>query len=179
MSFLTRFINSSEVNEHILNQDYRIQPKLISDLYQPQTSISNTYVLTFSDEVVKALNKFIENESNPIFKEAVNHAHASELTTDDNEDKQEYEKFIEFKNLRESLTTKNYQHYYIHLDDSLDKLIGRTEANFELKEETRQLFHQNEKKENKLRQKQLIKLIFKMHLKLSKTFHSSIELKRY
>ena len=97
MSFLTRFINSSEVNEHILNQDYRIQPKLISDLYQPQTSISNTYVLTFSDEVVKALNKFIENESNPIFKEAVNHAHASELTTDDNEDKQEYEKFIEFK----------------------------------------------------------------------------------
>ena len=52
-SFLTRFINSSEVNEHILNQDYRIQPKLISDLYQPQTSISNTYVLTFSDEVVK------------------------------------------------------------------------------------------------------------------------------
>ena len=53
MSFLTRFINSSEVNEHILNQDYRIQPKLISDLYQPQTSISNTYVLTFSDEVVK------------------------------------------------------------------------------------------------------------------------------
>lgn len=70
----------------------------------------------------------------------MNHAHASELTTDDNEDKQEYEKFIEFKNLRESLTTKNYQHYYIHLDDSLDKLIGRTEANFELKEETRQLF---------------------------------------
>ena len=146
MSFLTRFINSSEVNEHILNQDYRIQPKLISDLYQPQTSISNTYVLTFSDEVVKALNKFIENESNPIFKEAVNHAHASELTTDDNEDKQEYEKFIEFKNLRESLTTKNYQHYYIHLDDSLDKLIGRTEANFELKEENSTAFHQKHEK---------------------------------
>lgn len=146
MSFLTRFINSSEVNEHILNQDYRIQPTLISDLYQPQTSISNTYVLTFSDEVVKALNKFIENESNPIFKEAVNHAHASELTTDDNEDKQEYEKFIEFKNLRESLTTKNYQHYYIHLDDSLDKLIGRTEANFELKEENSTAFHQKHEK---------------------------------
>lgn len=146
MSFLTRFINSSEVNEHILNQDYRIQPTLISDLYQPQTSISNTYVLTFSDEVVKALNKFVENESNPIFKEAVNHAHASELTTDDNEDKQEYEKFIEFKNLRESLTTKNYQHYYIHLDDSLDKLIGRTEANFELKEENSTAYHQKHEK---------------------------------
>ncbi|MBF2260394.1 dynamin family protein [Staphylococcus capitis] len=148
MSFLTRFINDSEVNNQILNQDYLIKPSLISDLYQPQTSISNTYVLTFSDEVVKALNKHIEHESNPIFKDAVNHAHASELTTEDNEDKQEYEKFIELKNLRESLTTHNYQHYYIHLDDSLDKLIGRTEANFELKEENSTAYHHKHEQVN-------------------------------
>ncbi|MDS4066180.1 dynamin family protein [Staphylococcus capitis] len=148
MSFLTRFINDSEVNNQILNQDYLIKPSLISDLYQPQTSISNTYVLTFSDEVVKALNKHIEHESNPIFKDAVNHAQASELTTEDNEDKQEYEKFIELKNLRESLTTHNYQHYYIHLDDSLDKLIGRTEANFELKEENPTAYHHKHEQVN-------------------------------
>lgn len=148
MSFLTRFINDSEVNDQILNQDYLIKPSLISDLYQPQTSISNTYVLTFSDEVVKALNKHIEHESNPIFKDAVNHAQASELTTEDNEDKQEYEKFIELKNLRESLTTHNYQHYYIHLDDSLDKLIGRTEANFELKEENSTAYHHKHEQVN-------------------------------
>lgn len=148
MSFLTRFINDSEVNNQILNQDYLIKLSLISDLYQPQTSISNTYVLTFSDEVVKALNKHIEHESNPIFKDAVNHAQASELTTEDNEDKQEYEKFIELKNLRESLTTHNYQHYYIHLDDSLDKLIGRTEANFELKEENSTAYHHKHEQVN-------------------------------
>lgn len=148
MSFLTRFINDSEVNNQILNQDYLIKPSLISDLYQPQTSISNKYVLTFSDEVVKALNKHIEHESNPIFKDAVNHAQASELTTEDNEDKQEYEKFIELKNLRESLTTHNYQHYYIHLDDSLDKLIGRTEANFELKEENSTAYHHKHEQVN-------------------------------
>lgn len=148
MSFLTRFINDSEVNNQILNQDYLIKPSLISDLYQPQTSISNTYVLTFSDEVVKALNKHIEHESNPIFKDAVNHAQASELTTEDNEDKQEYEKFIELKNLRESLTTHNYQNYYIHLDDSLDKLIGRTEANFELKEENSTAYHHKHEQVN-------------------------------
>ncbi|MGE6826347.1 dynamin family protein [Staphylococcus capitis] len=148
MSFLTRFINDSEVNNQILNQDYLIKPSLISDLYQPQTSISNTYVLTFSDEVVKALNKHIEHESNPIFKDAVNHAQASELTTEDNEDKQEYEKFIELKNLRESLTTHNYQHYYIHLDDSLDKLIGRTEANFELKEENSTAYYHKHEQVN-------------------------------
>ena len=148
MSFLTRFINDSEVNNQILNQDYLIKPSLISDLYQPQTSISNTYVLTFSDEVVKALNTHIVHDSIPIFKDAVNHAQASELTTEDNEDKQEYEKFIELKNLRESLTTHNYQHYYIHLDDSLDKLIGRTEANFELKEENSTAYHHKHEQVN-------------------------------
>ena len=97
---------------------------------------------------MKALNKHIEHESNPIFKDAVNHAQASELTTEDNEDKQEYEKFIELKNLRESLTTHNYQHYYIHLDDSLDKLIGRTEANFELKEENSTAYHHKHEQVN-------------------------------
>ena len=55
MSFLTRFINNSDVNKEILNQHYEINNELISNLYQPQTSISNTYVLTFSDEVKKPL----------------------------------------------------------------------------------------------------------------------------
>lgn len=64
MSFLTRFINSSEVNRDVLNQHYEIDSSLISNLYQPQTSISNTYVLTFSDEVLKAITNYVEN--NPI-----------------------------------------------------------------------------------------------------------------
>lgn len=49
---------------------------------------------------------------------------------------QVYERFIELKNLKESLTTENYRHYYIHMEDSLDKLIGRTEANYQFKDET-------------------------------------------
>lgn len=61
---LTRFINSSEVNRDVLNQHYEIDSSLISNLYQPQTSISNTYVLTFSDEVLKAITNYVEN--NPI-----------------------------------------------------------------------------------------------------------------
>src|SRR5699024_8507370 len=51
MSFLTRFINSSEVNDAILNQHYQMPPNLIDDLYQMQISISNQYVLTFSDDL--------------------------------------------------------------------------------------------------------------------------------
>ncbi len=142
MSFLTRFINNKHVNEHILNQDYVIDSSLISNLYQPQTSISNTYVLTFLDEVVKALNKMIEHQSNPLFKEVIQHAEAKEIAADEDEDRQIYERFIELRQLRESLTTHNYQHYYIHLDDSLDKLIGRTEVNYRLKQENSTAYHQ-------------------------------------
>lgn len=130
MSFLTRFINSSEVNHDVLNQHYEIDSSLISNLYQPQTSISNTYVLTFSDEVLKAITNFVEKQSNPLFNQAIDHTQAQGLTEETNDDLQIYEHYIELQNLKESLTTKNYQHYYIHMDDSLDKLIGRTEANY-------------------------------------------------
>ncbi len=37
----------------------------------------------------------------------------------------EYQRYTELNELRQSLTTKNYRHYYIHLDESLDKLIGQ------------------------------------------------------
>ncbi|PTK54806.1 dynamin family protein [Staphylococcus haemolyticus] len=130
MSFLTRFINNSEVNHDVLNQHYEIDSSLISNLYQPQTSISNTYVLTFSDDVLKAITNFVEKQSNPLFNQAIDHTQAQGLTEETNDDLQIYEHYIELQNLKESLTTKNYQHYYIHMDDSLDKLIGRTEANY-------------------------------------------------
>ncbi|WP_053019400.1 dynamin family protein [Staphylococcus haemolyticus] len=130
MSFLTRFINSSEVNHDVLNQHYEIDSSLFSNLYQPQTSISNTYVLTFSDEVLKAITNFVEKQSNPLFNQAIDHTQAQGLTEETNDDLQIYEHYIELQNLKESLTTKKYQHYYIHMDDSLDKLIGRTEANY-------------------------------------------------
>ncbi|MDU1594696.1 MAG: dynamin family protein, partial [Staphylococcus lugdunensis] len=141
MSFLTRFINKHAVNEKILNQEYDVVPSLISELYQTQTSISNTYVLTFSDEVIKALNKKIENESTPLFEEAVNHVQVNELSSDENEDRYEYDRYIELNTLKDSLTSHNYKHYYIHLDDSLDKLIGRTETHFELKQENSTAYH--------------------------------------
>ncbi|MGZ2416041.1 small GTP-binding protein [Staphylococcus caledonicus] len=134
MSFLTRFINNTKVNNEILNQHYEISSDLISNIYQPQTNISNTYVLTFSDDVLKAISNYVEKQSNPLFEKAINNTQANELSTTENEDLQVYERFIEIKNLRESLTTQNYQHYYIHMEDSLDKLIGRTEANYDLSE---------------------------------------------
>ncbi|WP_210129955.1 dynamin family protein [Staphylococcus sp. GDX8P54P] len=134
MSFLTRFINNSEVNHDILNQHYDIDSSLISNLYQPQTSISNTYILTFSDDVLKAIRNDVEKQSNPLFDKAIKYTQAQDLTEETTDDLQIYEHYLELQNLKSSLTTKNYLHYYIHMEDSLDKLIGRTEANYVLED---------------------------------------------
>ncbi|MCU5745508.1 dynamin family protein [Staphylococcus sp. SQ8-PEA] len=131
MSFLTRFINDSEVNERILNQHYTVYPELVTSLYQEQINISNQYVLTFSDETMKSIKQFIKRETEPLFKDATDHAQAEDLASDDEQDMNAYEEFIQFRNLRESLTTHNYKHYYIHLHDSLDKLIDRTEIQYQ------------------------------------------------
>ncbi len=68
MSFLTRFINDSEINEAILNQHYEIPESLITDLYQTQITISNQYVLTFCDDLMKSLKQYIGKTSDPLFK---------------------------------------------------------------------------------------------------------------
>lgn len=134
MSFITRFLTSQDIAERVLNQHYTIDHELVESLYQPQTTISNTYVLTFSDEVVKAINKSVEQQSNPLFEDVVSHVQADELTTNENSDLEEYHRYTELNQLRESLTTHNYRHYYIHLDDSLDKLIDRTETNYQVQQ---------------------------------------------
>ena len=127
MSFLTRFINDSEINEAILNQHYELPASLITDLYQTQITISNQYVLTFCDDLMKSLKQYIGKTSDPLFKEAINHAQADDIGIEQEDDYNDYEKFMEMRNLRESLETQNYLHYYIHIDDSLDKLIDRKE----------------------------------------------------
>ena len=130
MSFLTRFINSTSVNEAILNQHYDITASMISDLYKPQINISNQYVLTFCDEIIQTIQQHIKKETEPLFDKAIKLSKAQDIGSDEVDDYNDYEKFMELRNLRESLETKNYRHYYIHIDDSLDKLIDRTKITF-------------------------------------------------
>ncbi|MEB5792133.1 dynamin family protein [Staphylococcus hominis] len=136
LSFVTRFIHHSEVNQRILNQHYQIEPTLISNLYQAQTSINNTYVLTFSDDVLKAIARAVEKQSDSLFKDIIEHTEATELSNIEDNDAHLYEQYLEFKNLKQSLTTENYKHYYIHMNDSLDKLIDRTETHYKLNQST-------------------------------------------
>ncbi|MBE9411056.1 dynamin family protein, partial [Staphylococcus epidermidis] len=85
----------------------------------------------------------------PLFEEAVNHVQVNELSSDENEDRYEYDRYIELNTLKDSLTSHNYKHYYIHLEDSLDKLIGRTETHFELKQENSTAYHRKHESQHR------------------------------
>ena len=131
MSYLTRFIHDQDLNHQIVNQNFDIPVDLITDLYQTQIQISNQYVLTFSENLMKQIRQYILKSSEPLDTRIVSSIDIIEETNTNNEDANLYTQYVELRALKASLDTKNYQHYYIHLDDSLDKLIDRTPINYE------------------------------------------------
>lgn len=156
---LNKYIQDADLFEKIINQQYTISKEELSGHVQEQTSITNDYVLIYSKGITEMINRKISNETNQLIEEIVN---MSEVHNESNEEKNqlnEYETYVEFKNLKTSLITNNYQHYYIHLDESIDKLIDRhfihiNDLDLEDKKETKQQFKevQTEHRENNLQQ---------------------------
>ncbi|UTI84952.1 dynamin family protein [Mammaliicoccus sciuri] len=105
------------------------------------------------------INRKIRNETNQLIEEIVNVSEVHNESNEETNQLNEYETYVEFKNLKTSLITNNYQHYYIHLDESIDKLIDRhfihiNDLDLEDKKETKQQFKevQTEHQENNLQQ---------------------------
>lgn len=133
LSFLTRFINDTEMNQRILNQKLTLPASIVTDLYQTQIQITNQYVLTFSNDLMKAIKQFILKEQEPLDDAIIENVHAEEHLVDESNDNALYSRYIELRNLAQSLKTENYRHYYIHMEDSLDRLIDRTEIQYQVK----------------------------------------------
>lgn len=156
---LNKYIQDADLFEKIINQQYTISKEELSGHVQEQTSITNDYVLIYSKGITEMINRKIRNETNQLIEEIVN---ASEVHNESNEETNqlnEYETYVEFKNLKTSLITNNYQHYYIHLDESIDKLIDRhfihiNDLNLEDKKETKQQYKevQTEQQDNNIHQ---------------------------
>lgn len=131
LSFLTRFINDTDLNQRILNQKLTLPTSIVTELYQIQ--ITNQYVLTFSNDVMKAIKQYILKELEPLDDTIIDNVHAEEHLVDESNDSSAYTRYIELRNLSQSLKTENYRHYYIHMEDSLDRLIDRTEIQYQVK----------------------------------------------
>ncbi|PTJ45574.1 dynamin family protein [Mammaliicoccus sciuri] len=156
---LNKYIQDADLFEKIINQQYTISKEELSDHVQEQTSITNDYVLIYSKGITEMINRKIRNETNQLIEEIVNSSEVHNESNEETNQLNEYETYVEFKNLKTSLITNNYQHYYIHLDESTDKLIDRhfihiNDLDLEDKKETKQQYKevQTEHQENNLQQ---------------------------
>lgn len=156
---LNKYIQDADLFEKIINQQYTISKEELSGHVQEQTSITNDYVLIYSKGITEMINRKIRNETNQLIEEIVNSSEVHNESNEETNQLNEYETYVEFKNLKTSLITNNYQHYYIHLDESIDKLIDRhfiniNDLDLEDKKETKQQFKevQTEHQENNLQQ---------------------------
>lgn len=156
---LNKYIQDADLFEKIINQQYTISKEELSGHVQEQTSITNDYVLIYSKGITEMINRKIRNETNQLIEEIVNTSEVHNESNEETNQLNEYETYVEFKNLKTSLITNNYQHYYIHLDESIDKLIDRhfihiNDLDLEDKKETKQQYKevQTEHQENNLQQ---------------------------
>ncbi|MCE4957036.1 dynamin family protein [Macrococcoides caseolyticum] len=128
---------------------YLIDARIINDLafhinydavkqrIKQQPSIINDYVLIFSDELKSLIERLILNHQKDWHEQFIKNINMSNLNTNSSvsEETVKFDAYFVNESFIKSITTKNYLHYYIHVDESIDKLIGRTFVNFEVIEE--------------------------------------------
>lgn len=128
---LNKYINDSNLFEKIINQKYTISKETLAEHVQEQPNITNDYVLIYTKGITDIIARKIRNETNNIIEEIVQNSEVKVNSHEDTDQLILYEEYIEYNDLLTSLVTNNFQHYYIHLDESIDKLIDRTYVKIE------------------------------------------------
>lgn len=87
------------------------------------TTLSNTYILNYLDKLKRTMEKDISNQSLSHLS-TLDAGNVQNMQSDGSlaEALEDYKKIQAFLKLRESVETTNYRHFYIHMDDELDKL---------------------------------------------------------
>lgn len=125
-------------NPNIINElVFKISQDDVKQLIKQQTSITNDYVLIYSEELKLFIERKIVNQQKKWHDQFIKNLNMSILNTD-NENSEEtvkFDQYFENESFLKSITTKNYLHYYIHVDESVDKLIDRKYVTFEMRDE--------------------------------------------
>ncbi|WP_414043109.1 dynamin family protein [Macrococcus sp. EM39E] len=116
---------------------FNISNDQVRQLIKQQTSITNDYVLIYSDELKLFIERMILNRQKSWHEQFIKNINLSNLNTNTalSEETVKFDDYFVNEKFIESITTKNYLHYYIHVDESVDKLIGRDYVTFEMFEE--------------------------------------------
>ncbi|TDM42440.1 hypothetical protein ETI06_08820 [Macrococcoides goetzii] len=116
---------------------FKISQDDVKQLIKQQTSITNDYVLIYSDELKLFIERMIVNQQKNWHDQFIKNINMSILNTNNENSKEtvKFDEYFENESLLKSITTKNYLHYYIHVDESVDKLIDRKYVTFEMLDE--------------------------------------------
>lgn len=136
---LDKQINFQLKNYYEQYMKYSEQPALLDDIYyhitkedvkalsKPQPEVTKEYILIYSEQLKTFIEKKIVQQQKVWLEKFIKSINMSKLnTTNHTSDKSIlFDDYLNNEKLMESVTTKNYMHYYIHLEESIDKLIDR------------------------------------------------------
>ncbi|WJP96823.1 dynamin family protein [Macrococcus bovicus] len=144
---------SGEWLHEIRHYTFALQAEDLVSLMNNQAMVTQDYVLNYTDQLKKYVEQAVVRENRPYIEMFIKNLNVSKLNPAANESADLLARYDMLNELIDSLTTENYRHYYIHVDESIDRLIDRTKVTLELmdqqqirKQERRQL----ERKESHL-----------------------------
>ncbi|WP_414046406.1 dynamin family protein [Macrococcus equi] len=113
---------------------FEVSSEDITSLIKPQETITNDYVLIYSDQLKNLIERMVINQQKSWHEQFIKNINMSNLNTNDelNEESVKFENYFVNESFIKSISSKNYLHYYIHVDESIDKLIDREYIKFDL-----------------------------------------------
>ncbi|TDM04243.1 hypothetical protein ERX40_03485 [Macrococcus carouselicus] len=117
--------------DEVRHYTYRLQDADLIELMNSQAMVTQDYVLNYTEQVKKYIEQAVVRENRPYIEMFIKNLNMSKLNPVASGSAQLLEQYDVLAELIESLITKNYQHYYIHVDESIDRLIDRTQVALE------------------------------------------------
>ena len=126
--------------------DYKANQNDLVEVMVEQTTISKDYVLVYSDKLKQHIEHQIRNYMRSYIQKFIKMINMSKLNKqDDIESDGLFTEYLNIKQLLQSITTQNFEHYYIHLDESIDKLIDRKKVTLTIKDEKNEAIEKRDK----------------------------------
>ncbi|KAA1040215.1 hypothetical protein ERX35_004290 [Macrococcus equipercicus] len=107
-----------------------------------QALINNDYVQNYTDQLKKFIEQDVVRDNRAIIADFIQQLDRSRVqSSGDSKQMKLLEQYEQNYELIDSLTTENYRHYYIHVDESIDKLIDRHLVTLTLQENAHEAQH--------------------------------------
>ncbi|QYA41013.1 dynamin family protein [Macrococcoides caseolyticum] len=159
---LDKQINFQLKNYYEQYMKYSEQPALLNEIYyhiteddikpliKQQPEVTKDYVITYSEQLRTFIEQKIVRQQKIWLEKFIKSINMSKLNTANHtlDNHILFDDYLYNEKLIESVTTKNYMHYYIHLDESIDKLIDRTYITLSIDENVEVANRQNVNNDN-------------------------------